>query len=233
MATSPGTGAAATTTPRASRNRRRPDDAPRRRRFVGQRRLCRLQRPECETGFRAGRFPPHPAGGPSTADPDLDLYQRSCPHAPCGADGPGFLRGLRVGADERHIATVDADGVALAAIQGLHDELVATRRELSAKASEVETLPDTRPRIGGQGPEARTFGCLRRGGPDGSRGPARAHRAAVGEKQRGSRRGRRARGAATGLLSIPGNPSSTTDTHRCTQILRDSRRSVCLLERRR
>jgi hypothetical protein len=42
-----------------------------------------------------------------------------------------------VGPDDRHIATVDADGVALAAIQGLNRKL---ERELAAKDAELRTL---------------------------------------------------------------------------------------------
>ena len=44
-----------------------------------------------------------------------------------------FYAAFGTGTDERHIATVDADGVALAAIQGLN-------KKLSAKESEIETL---------------------------------------------------------------------------------------------
>jgi hypothetical protein len=41
-----------------------------------------------------------------------------------------FYRAFGVGEDRRHIASVDADGVALAAIKGLNREL---RRKLSAE----------------------------------------------------------------------------------------------------
>ena len=39
-----------------------------------------------------------------------------------------FFRAFGVGEDRRRIASVDADGVALAAIKGLHRELQAERR---------------------------------------------------------------------------------------------------------
>jgi len=38
-----------------------------------------------------------------------------------GANGTGFSRRIRLGEDDRHIATVDEGGVALAAIQGLSE----------------------------------------------------------------------------------------------------------------
>lgn len=55
-----------------------------------------------------------------------------------------FHAAFGVGADDRHIATVDADGVALAAIQGLNVKLDAALRsreaEVKALRSEVEDL---------------------------------------------------------------------------------------------
>jgi hypothetical protein len=48
-----------------------------------------------------------------------------------------FHSAFHVGPDDRHIATVDADGVALAAIQGLNRKL---ERELAAKDAELRTL---------------------------------------------------------------------------------------------
>jgi hypothetical protein len=39
-----------------------------------------------------------------------------------------FYRAFAVGEDERHITSIDADGVALAAIKGLERELRAERR---------------------------------------------------------------------------------------------------------
>jgi len=42
------------------------------------------------------------------------------------------------GDDDKHIATVDADGVALAAIQGLNQKMEAKTRELGARSEELE-----------------------------------------------------------------------------------------------
>ncbi len=46
-----------------------------------------------------------------------------------------FHAAFDVGMDDKHIATVDADGVALAAIQGLH-------QRLQEKESEIQTLKE-------------------------------------------------------------------------------------------
>lgn len=54
-----------------------------------------------------------------------------------------FYAAFRVGSDDKHIATVDADGVALAAIQGLNQKLEETRAEnaqLKARLDQLETL---------------------------------------------------------------------------------------------
>jgi hypothetical protein len=45
-----------------------------------------------------------------------------------------FREAFGLGSDERAIATVDADGVALAAIQGLHQELTAVREEVRGRS---------------------------------------------------------------------------------------------------
>ena len=44
------------------------------------------------------------------------------------------------GADDKHIATVDEEGVALAAIQGLNQKLEETRAELKARDAEIQDL---------------------------------------------------------------------------------------------
>jgi len=44
-----------------------------------------------------------------------------------------FHAAFGLGTDDKHIATVDADGVALAAIQGLNQKLEARSRELEAE----------------------------------------------------------------------------------------------------
>ena len=53
---------------------------------------------------------------------------------------PGLLRGFDVGSDERHIATVDADGVALAAIQGLYEIVQENHQEIQAQSREIAAL---------------------------------------------------------------------------------------------
>jgi hypothetical protein len=51
-----------------------------------------------------------------------------------------FYAAFGTGIDDRHIATVDEDGVALAAIQGLDQELKETRAESKAKDVEIQEL---------------------------------------------------------------------------------------------
>ena len=51
-----------------------------------------------------------------------------------------FHAAFAVGPDDKHIATVDADGVALAAIQGLNQKLEAQATRLQAKEAELEAL---------------------------------------------------------------------------------------------
>jgi hypothetical protein len=51
-----------------------------------------------------------------------------------------FYAAFGVGQDERHIATVDADGVALAAIQGLSQKLDEQRALADARQTEIEQL---------------------------------------------------------------------------------------------
>lgn len=51
-----------------------------------------------------------------------------------------FRAAFGLGTDERHIATVDADGVALAAIQGLNRKLEEQRQENGALRRELEAL---------------------------------------------------------------------------------------------
>ena len=45
-----------------------------------------------------------------------------------------------VGADDKHIATVEADSVALAAIQGLHEIVKEQRTKLQAKEQKIDSL---------------------------------------------------------------------------------------------
>ena len=51
-----------------------------------------------------------------------------------------FYAAFSVGQDDKHIATVDADGVALAAIQGLHQIVKAQETTLAAKDRQIESL---------------------------------------------------------------------------------------------
>ena len=64
------------------------------------------------------------------------------PHV--GPMAQDFHAAFRVGTDDRHIATVDADGVALAAIQGLNQKLeqdtAMLRSELDRKDAEIQQL---------------------------------------------------------------------------------------------
>jgi len=49
-----------------------------------------------------------------------------------------FYAAFQAGADDKHIATVDADGVALAAIQGLNQKVEEQRLELQAKQAQLK-----------------------------------------------------------------------------------------------
>ncbi len=54
-----------------------------------------------------------------------------------------FYREFQVGTDERHIATVDEEGVALAAIQGLHEVVQQVVQEKDAAIRDLQTKNDT------------------------------------------------------------------------------------------
>lgn len=60
------------------------------------------------------------------------------PHV--GPMAQDFHAAFSLGTDERHIATVDADGIALAAIQGLNQKLEETRSELKRRNAENADL---------------------------------------------------------------------------------------------
>ncbi len=62
----------------------------------------------------------------------------STPHL--GPMAQDFHAAFQVGEDDKHIATVDADGVALAAIQGLNQKLEATRAENADLKRRLEAL---------------------------------------------------------------------------------------------
>ena len=51
-----------------------------------------------------------------------------------------FRAAFGLGLDEKHIDTVDADGVALAAIQGLNAELEDTQTALKARDAKIAAL---------------------------------------------------------------------------------------------
>ncbi len=51
-----------------------------------------------------------------------------------------FAEAFGVGEDNRHISTVDADGVALASIQALNQIVTEQKRELETKARQIENL---------------------------------------------------------------------------------------------
>lgn len=51
-----------------------------------------------------------------------------------------FHAAFSLGSDDKHIATVDADGVALAAIQGLNQKVEEQRHELKEKSARIEAL---------------------------------------------------------------------------------------------
>jgi len=51
-----------------------------------------------------------------------------------------FRAAFNVGEDEKHISTVDADGVALAAIQGLNQKLQEQAETLKAKDAAIHSL---------------------------------------------------------------------------------------------
>ena len=51
-----------------------------------------------------------------------------------------FYAAFAVGEDDRHIATIDADGVALAAIQGLNQIVQQQAEVLRAQRSQIDDL---------------------------------------------------------------------------------------------
>jgi hypothetical protein len=65
-----------------------------------------------------------------------------------------FYAAFGVGEDDRHITSIDEDGVALAAIKALNAKLTSTVRTLKAKDSEVGAL---RARLANQGDELRAM----------------------------------------------------------------------------
>src|SRR4029079_16328419 len=67
-----------------------------------------------------------------------DVDEASTRHI--GPTAQDFRAAFGLGSDEKHIGTVDADGVALAAIQGLHTVVQALRREATIKDARISSL---------------------------------------------------------------------------------------------
>ncbi len=53
-----------------------------------------------------------------------------------------FHAAFKVGADDKHIATIDEGGVALAAIQGLYQKLEAKDTQLAQQKKQIESLSE-------------------------------------------------------------------------------------------
>lgn len=66
-------------------------------------------------------------------------YRNSSEGAHIGPMAEDFKAAFDLGSDDQHIATVDADGVALAAIQGLNEKLEAENAELKARLAAIES----------------------------------------------------------------------------------------------
>jgi hypothetical protein len=65
-------------------------------------------------------------------------YRNSSEGAHIGPMAEDFQAAFDLGSDNQHIATVDADGVALAAIQGLNEKLEAENAGLKARLAAIE-----------------------------------------------------------------------------------------------
>ena len=57
-----------------------------------------------------------------------------------GVIAQDFASAFQVGEDDKHISTVDADGVALAAIKGLYELVREKDAEMRTKESEIQDL---------------------------------------------------------------------------------------------
>jgi Chaperone of endosialidase len=69
-----------------------------------------------------------------------NFKQDDCGVQHIGPMSQDFYAAFQVGPDDKHIATVDADGVAFAAIQGLNEIVQEQNAELAAKAKEIGAL---------------------------------------------------------------------------------------------
>ena len=65
-------------------------------------------------------------------------YRNSSEGAHVGPMAEDFQAAFGLGSDDQHIATVDADGIALAAIQGLNEKLESENAELKARLAAIE-----------------------------------------------------------------------------------------------
>jgi hypothetical protein len=64
-----------------------------------------------------------------------------------GPTAQDFRAAFGLGEDERYIGTVDADGVALAAIQALHDEAIEKDCRIAEQQAEIEKLNERLSRL--------------------------------------------------------------------------------------
>ena len=58
-----------------------------------------------------------------------------------------FYAAFQVGEDERYISTVDADGVALAAIQGLYELLQEKQEYIASQQAQIDELAEQNDRL--------------------------------------------------------------------------------------
>jgi hypothetical protein len=64
-----------------------------------------------------------------------------------GPVGQDFHAAFGLGADELHISSLDADGVALAAVQGLYQQTLAQQEQIQAQDARIEALEAENARI--------------------------------------------------------------------------------------
>jgi hypothetical protein len=79
-----------------------------------------------------------------------------------GPMGQDFRAAFGLGYDETSIATIDADGVALAAIKGLYELVQEKDAKLTAQASEIATLQLRLARVEAKTDDATENAVLRR-----------------------------------------------------------------------
>ena len=69
-------------------------------------------------------------------------YKQDASARHVGPMAQDFYAAFGLGADDKHIATVDAEGIALAAIQGLKEIIDQQSAELGAKDAKIERLEE-------------------------------------------------------------------------------------------